>query len=258
VLGRVDSRHRAGVSSRFCGAAGMLRRGAPVVTVLSRRLLCLVAAFGFFSVAGVASVGASIQSQGYRDHSSNDNGTRAYLAGTGHNNSTGFQLASVAVDTSASQIEMGELLSTAGISSSCDLGGEAVAAVFVETIVNNGPGQCQFVDAISQFGSGGLFAVAKGTNGWQAFWNSNQVAGPLNMGFVSGTSTVRDEALWTGAQPSENITFGPMGQTAWQFKVGSGSYQTVQISSGDQDPPGTSYWHLGGSPSPFTIYFDGG
>ena len=143
--------------------------------------------------------------------------------------------------------------------SSVDLSGCALGetAVFAE-YETGGFYYCNKATSINAFGNGGEFAVAHGDTDWEAFWNSNLFYGqPLD--FSGGYSVARAEAAWGSTGPDYNVTWGPSGYPpAWQYKTGTGSYQTIGTSYGAQLPLGTNYWHLGGSPSPTTIYWDGG
>jgi hypothetical protein len=155
-------------------------------------------------------------------------------------------------------IQAGEWKQTSGVTTDCSPSGAAIDVVFVEVDSKTNGIACPYTSDISQFGSGGLFAVALSpAGGWEAFQNSNLIYGPINLGFPSGYSVARAESLWS-VGPTMSITWGPSGQIAWQYKTASVGYTTIGTSSGDQNPQGTNYWHLGGTPSPFTIYWDGG
>jgi hypothetical protein len=218
---------------------------------------------GLSIAVGTAKAGNS-QGDRYRG-SGNDNGTRAYIAGSGSNN--GFSsddseiVATVAVQIippsstdGGYMMQMGEIATSAGSTSNC---GTNVTAVFAgtETVINGNIIQytCAKTATISPFGSGGEFDVVHISSGWEAFWNGNLFYGPAALGFGSGYSVARAEAQWGTAFPTYNMTWGPNNfPPQWQYKIGTGGYVEVGTSSG-YNPSGD--WHLGGTPSPMTIYF---
>jgi hypothetical protein len=152
-------------------------------------------------------------------------------------------------------MQIGEVDTSSSSTMDC---GSNVTGVFVETETSGGNYVCPKTNGIAAFGNGGLFAVAHApSGGLEAFWNSNVFYGPIDVGFSAGYSIARAESRWTSSGPTYNMTWGPSGQTAWQFKTDGGSYQTINVSSGVQNAPPLDVWHLGGTPSPFTIYYSG-
>lgn len=124
-------------------------------------------------------------------------------------------------------------------------------------------GICPKTSAINAFGDGGLFAVAVGSNGWEAYRNSTSYYNPPPLHFSSGWSIARAEARVdpTSSGPSYAITWGPSGHTAWQFKTATQGYTTINtslvIENDDIDTDGDSDWSLQGSPSPFNLNWGG-
>jgi len=227
--------------------------------------------------------GTQCESHGdrYRNLGGSDNGTRAYIAGSGSATGTGQAIyAYVAVQDAvgpsedsppgtgtAGMVIMGELSRDIQTSDACGFGGPPEAFFFYR-VHGQQIGQCPYHPAISPFGSGGLFDVVYQNGAWQAKQNGNTVATASGLGFTSGWSVAGDEAFagqgpsCTGTGPSEAITFGPSGRNAWQFTTNNGStYSTIQTSAVDQntdsDCDGDGDWNLGGTPSPFNINWTG-
>lgn len=199
-----------------------------------------------------------------------DNGTRAYLAGTGHTNSTGGIAATVAIfqNTGASNpgyIQGGEFSQSSDWSSDCVSG--AATDVFLEYFVSGSSiGHCPYHHGITAFGNGGLFTVAEAANGWEFFWNGNGVwTQSGSLGFMDGWSMAFAEAFVNPNKtgPSYAMTWGPNGQISWQFKTSSKPYTTIDTSDrwanldSDKVTDSDGDWNLGGTPSPFNINWTG-
>lgn len=227
-----------------------------------RRFLWIVLLLSMWLGAAAATAEASPQNyQGsrYRNLGGSDNGTRAYLAGTGHTNSTGTVLASVGIQqnfsSTAGFIQMGEIQVSSDFGDIC---GSGITAVFVEYYVSGSTtGHCPKHNGIAAFGNGGLFAVAVGTNGWEAYWNGSAYYNPPALGYSSGWTAALAES-WadpTKSGPSYAMTWGPSGQVAWQYKTASVGYTTIDTSEVLANTGNN--WSLGGTPSPFNINWAG-
>ena len=264
----------------------------------ARRILCTVllpsVCLGSFSASASAGqpttstgqspcTGLQCESHGdrYRNLGGSDNGTRAYIAGSGSASGTGEAIyAYVAVqdavgpaeDTppgtgTAGMVVIGELLRDIQTSDACGSGGPP-EAFFAYRVHGQQTFHCPYHSAISQFGSGGLFDVVYQSGVWHANQNGAQVGTASSLGFTSGWSVASDEAFvgqgasCTATAPAEAITFGPSGHNAWQYTANNGStYSTIQTSAADQntdsDCDGDGDWNLGGTPSPFNINWTG-
>ena len=104
----------------------------------------------------------------------------------------------------------------------------------------------------------GLVAVALGSNGWGAYFNSNLIDGPFNFGgsFNNGYAIARAEAAWNSTPPGVDWWWGASGQVNWQYKTASVGYKNLPA------PPTTHWtqtlsdpeWDCGnGPPNPFDI-----
>lgn len=231
----------------------------------ARRLICLVAFFslslGAYAVAANAGVHNTQGDLVRFNANGNDNGTRAWLAGTGHPNSTGDVLASVSIQenlaATGGMFQVGEYKSTSDfVASNC---GAGKTAVFAEYFTHSAPntGICAKTSSITAFGNGGRFSVAVGSNGWEAIWNSNAFYDPPPLGFSSGYSIAKAESYVdpTKAAPSFAMTWGPSGQTTWDYKTGSNPYSKIldsYVSENDYNN-----WAFFGRTSPLNINWQG-
>lgn len=197
-----------------------------------------------------------------------DNGTRSYISGTATNNSCGFVWFSVAEqshtpgDTTPplDMMQAGEIKedNNYGTGNDCNTDGALGRTAIIREWVSNDLGfryQCDIYQNIARtdFGSGGNFAAVLATH-WEAFYNSNQIATPVALGFSSGYTVARAEAQWTTSAPTYDVTWGPSGQTPkWQFKTDSSgcctSYTNV-ANYGSTDFPGDGGWGFNQSSPP--------
>lgn len=229
--------------------AGVWRR-ASVLIVVALSAFAATLAGGVADGAGCAT---PFQSQGgYFRGVGFDNGTRSYIQGSGSNNSCGVVAFFVAEQShpptdSTDPIDMiqaGEIKEdyNFGTGNDCNTDGTLGKVAVIREYVSPSNGidyTCNIYETISRdaFGNGNLYASALGSNGWEAFFNSNPIGSPqsVNLGFSSGFSVARAEALWSNAAPTYDMTWGPNGQVQWQYKTNSSgcctSYTNVPSSA---------------------------
>lgn len=246
---------------------------------LSRCLLLVVAVSASLGVAAarapaaLASCTTGVPTQGddYRG-AGNDNGTRAFIQGSAANHSCGGVLASVALQASPPNsttgpfgfIQTGYLMESASYASDCDPGAPGETLVVTEYATNSNPTNficdVDFQGQQSLFGFGDTFAVALGNNGWETFFDSNKDDTVTGLGYNSGYSVARGEAKYASTTPDYNVTWGPSGQEAWQYKTDPNGCCTTytNVPSGAnkwQYPTNANNWSVGSTPSPFSIKF---
>jgi hypothetical protein len=241
-------------------------------------VFCVALLFSVISALTVSAAAASAsgcipnyQSQGgYFRGVGFDNGTRAYISGTASNNSCGVVWFFVSeqshppTDTTdpIDGIQSGEIKEdyNFGTGNDCNNDGTLGKVAIIREYASDDLGKaytCTIYQNIarSNFGSGGNFAAALGSNGWEAFYNSNPIGNPVTLGFSSGFSVARAEGAWTSADPAYDMTWGPSGQTPkWQYKTNSsGCCQTYTDVPSDAHEYGSGNgWNLG-TPTNFHV-----
>jgi hypothetical protein len=281
------SRQSFSVSSVTAGPSGRvswLPRRASIRSVARRIALGAVialaasAAFGFTATRALACDGSNTfgtQGLNWRG-AGNDNGTRAWLQGSSILSSCGTAIASVAIQNGGAQtttggIQTGYYKGTSTAQTDC---GTAPLGVFTEYLPVGGNYHC-IIFSSSIFGAGDQLTVHHdSTNGWQTFENGTaELPNPLTssyMGFATGNSFARGEVHWTSNLPTFDVTWGPSGQTHWQYMTSSsGTYSDVQSYANGTSHNGTYFdtqdtdndWNVGTSgadpPSPFDIKWIG-
>jgi hypothetical protein len=204
------------------------------------------------SLVGIVAfaVPAALASQADLYRGGSDNGTRANVTGSATNNSAGLVFASVDVqnDTPAGSptagLQVGDLKETSGYTSDCGTGSVGLAS---ERQVS-GNYTCDMTFA--SFGADHRLAVVKVAAGWQSYEDGVVIDGPFSLGFTAGYSVARAEAYWASTGPTYGFTWGPSGETAWQYTTDGGStYTTISTATSGQD----GGWSIGSPPSPFSI-----
>ena len=163
-----------------------------------------------------------------------DDGTRAYISGTGSNNSCGLVWFSVAVQSHPpsnqtdplDMMQVGEIKEDPnyGTGNDCNTDGALGRVAIVREYLSDDLGvgiKCEIYQNIarSDFGSGGNFSAVLATH-WEAFYNSNQIGSPVALGFSGGYTIARAEARWSGSPPSFDVFWGSSGHTPlWQFET---------------------------------------
>jgi hypothetical protein len=173
--------------------------------------------------------------------------------------------------TSTGGIQTGYWKATSDDDTDCGIG---PLGVFTEYLPVGGIYHC-IIFSSSTFGFGDKFTVHHdSTNGWQTFLNGTaELANPISssvMGFGSGNSFARGEVIWTSNHPTFDVTWGPSGQTHWEYMTqSSGTYNDVQSYANGTSHNGTAFdnedsdndWNVGTSgadpPSPFDIKWIG-
>lgn len=201
------------------------------------------------TAAILASSALASQGDRYRG-SGSDDGTRANLTGTATNNSAGLVFASVGeqngppTGSPTAGLQVGELKETSGYSSDC---GTSSIGIAVEYVISSSYSCDMF---FGSFGSDHRFAAVRVSSGWQAYEDGTVIDGPFSLGYTGGYTVARGEAYWASTGPNFNFTWGPSGETAWQYSTdGGSSYTTVSSASSSND----GGWTIGSPPSPFTI-----
>jgi hypothetical protein len=215
---------------------------------LARLAGCSLAALLLWAAMSVAAFAS--QADYWRGGS--DNGTRANVTGSATNNSAGLVFASVGVQNGApngsptAMLQVGDLKASSGYANDCGAGAIGLAS---ERQIS-GSYYCDMTFA--SFGTDYRLAVVHVSSGWQSYQNGTAIDGPFSgLGFSSGYSVARGEAYWSGTAPSYSFTWGPSGETAWQYTTNGGtSYSTISSASSGQD----GGWSFTSLPSPFAIY----
>lgn len=198
----------------------------------------------------------------------NDNGTRSYLQGTTTLNSCGGVVATVAEQekppdcgcSGFGMIQTGYIEESSTFASDCDMNDPGITAVMTEYTADSVNYTCDVYIGGQHdlFGEGDLFTAALGSGGWETFWDGQKEYTITGLGFSSGYSVARGEAKWGSSNPAFNVTWGPSGKTAWQYKTDSSgcctSYTNV-LSGATKVNDGL--WSIGTPPSPFSIKFIG-
>jgi hypothetical protein len=228
-----------------------------------------------------------VDSQGYRYYyplTGGDDGVRAYLGGSGTTNSDGFVVASVQMapdfSNNAGLLQVGETKSLDYSWDCFPLGGNGTK-VFVEyetagsTTYHCGKSSSQ----LDSFGYGNVFSLSYSGSTWTARQNDGAIwcATPgggggctdVSLGFTDAYSLAFAEGVFDpsagGAPPSLAMTYGPAGDTPWEYTSDGGASWTVIGSSNhsapwnsDTDGDGDGDWYVYADPSPFNINFHGG
>lgn len=209
----------------------------------------LLVLFGLCTTLLFAST--ALANQGTRFTGGGLKGTRAYLSGTMTVPASGGAIATVRVQSAmtsgAGLMQVGPIRHGSSFSSNC--GAPGLIGTMVE---RRSPGGTYLCTAYFGSASGNArFAVVKratADNCWQAFVNGG-VLETRCIGFATGNMLAVGE--YNGSAPSPySFTFGPSGQTAWQYTTNNGtSYVTITSATASNG----GGWIIGSPPSPFTI-----
>lgn len=105
-----------------------------------------------------------------------------------------------------------------------------------------------------EFGYGDVLEVSHNANGWNTYWDTLTEYTVAGLGFSSGYSLAYAEAYWDSVAPLYDVTWGPTGKRAWQFKTNSSGCCTTFTNVGaEQTWNDLDFWALNGPPSPFEI-----
>lgn len=210
----------------------------------------------------------------FRDRGGADNGTRAWIGGSGNFNSFGelWAYVSVQTDTGVQEDSTGGAglafageLSRLGDQDACGTpnGDFAFFAYRVHGLTTI---HCPY-HAASGFGDGHNFAVQYNSGAWTGKKDGAVVGTAPALGFTSGWSVAADLQFtpWNLPGNGEAITFGPANHNPWGYSTNGGTtYSIIDFSAVDQntdtDAPiqdSDGDWGLGGTPSPFNLNWTG-
>jgi len=191
-------------------------------------------------------------SQGDLYRGGTDNATRANVKGTATNNSAGAVLASVAIQdqppnqVNSVMLQVGDLKQTSGYTSDCGTG-----SIGIMTERQTDPFTYVCDMTFASFGADHRLAIVHVSGGWQSYEDGVVIDGPFSLGgFLAGYSVARAEAYWGSTGPSFGFTWGPSGETQWQYSTNGGTSYTTVSSASSLNNGG---WLIGSPPSPFSI-----